>query len=138
MAEVKDCGHCKFLDGSSTRDFYRKVGPKDESGSRTTIMEVRGICRNKSVKTAGHLVDITSVKDCFQPGQYMAPEKAVKETKKEKTVEVAPTKQEETKKPKKTRTVVSKKVKVEPIVAAKTLSGEVKNLEVKGKCCLKC
>jgi len=38
MTEVsKDCGHCKWYDVSTQRDFYRKVGPKDDKGVRTTI-----------------------------------------------------------------------------------------------------
>jgi hypothetical protein len=82
------CGECRWLDPSSRRDFFRKVGKKDESGQRTTIKEVRGKCTapKEHCKAGGHLVDVTSKRSCFEAGVFVAPVK--EEPKKEKKSKV--------------------------------------------------
>jgi len=54
--EGKTCNKCKWYDWTTERDFHRKVGPLNERGERTEIMELRAICRNKKAKSYGHLV----------------------------------------------------------------------------------
>jgi len=78
--EVRRCDECKWYDVPTQRDFFRKVGPKDESGQRTTIKEVRAICRSPTSKAKGHLVKNDSDRPCFKKGKYVSPEKRKKET----------------------------------------------------------
>jgi hypothetical protein len=69
------CGECKWYDKSTERDFHR-------DGIRPGLVEVRAVCRNKDVKTFGHLVHDKSQKPCFEPGVYVNPQTR-KEPKKE-------------------------------------------------------
>jgi len=48
--EKRTHNRCKWYDWSTERDFYRKVGPRNEKGERTKILERRAICRCKEVK----------------------------------------------------------------------------------------
>ena len=64
------CDECKWYDVSTQRDFFRKVGPRDESGQRTTIKEIRAICRSPKSKAKGHLVKNDSDRPCFERGVY--------------------------------------------------------------------
>lgn len=64
--EVHRCEECKWYDVSTQRDFFRKVGPRDESGQRTTIKEIRAVCRSLTSKAKGHLVKNDSDRPCFE------------------------------------------------------------------------
>lgn len=126
--EQGTCGQCRWLDPSSRRDFFRKVGKKDSSGQRTTIKEIRGKCTapKEHCKAGGHLVDVTSTRPCFKRGTFVAPEKKEEQpVKKEETGKERgrPPKKEQVKKeePKKpeeevvTKPKKEKKSKVEPM-----------------------
>lgn len=83
--EGRTCNRCKFYDSETERDFRRKVGPKDESGQRAEIVEVRAVCRNPKANAFNHLVHATQLKrkcEFWKEGVYKKPEK---ETKKETT-----------------------------------------------------
>ena len=54
--EVHFCKDCKWYDKNTEREFHRKVGPKNEKGERSEIIEVRAICRNKNSNAYNHLV----------------------------------------------------------------------------------
>ena len=69
--EVHRCDKCKWYDVSTQRDFFRKVGQRDESGQRTTIKEVRAVCRSPTSKAKGHLVKNDSSRLCFEKGVYV-------------------------------------------------------------------
>ena len=71
------CSECKWYDKSTERDFHR-------DGIRPGLVEVRAVCRNKDVKTLGHLIHNTSQKPCFEPGEYITPQTKEKESKKDK------------------------------------------------------
>ena len=93
--EVHRCDECKWYDVSTQRDFFRKVGPRDESGQRTTIKEIRAICRSPKSKAKGHLVKSDSDRSCFEKGKYASLEKPKKETNKAKKNEEKMTSPEE-------------------------------------------
>jgi len=78
--EVRRCNECKWYDVSTQRDFFRKVGPRDESGQRTKIKEIRAVCRSPTSRAKGHLVKSDSDRPCFEKGKYVPPEKPKKET----------------------------------------------------------
>ena len=50
------CKDCRFYDKSSERKFRRKVGPRNEKGERTEIVEIRAVCRNPKAKSYNRLV----------------------------------------------------------------------------------
>jgi|GEM_PF-5881982 len=54
--QYRFCQNCRFYDHSTEREFRRKVGPKNEKGERTEIVEIRAVCRNPKAKSFGHLV----------------------------------------------------------------------------------
>ena len=76
--EVRRCDECKWYDVSTQRDFFRKVGPRDESGQRSTIKEIRAMCRSPKSTAKGHLVKNDSDRTCFEKGIYVPPEKPEK------------------------------------------------------------
>jgi hypothetical protein len=79
QSETKNrCDLCRWYDHSTQRDFYRKVGPKDESGERTAIKEVRAVCRSSTSTARNHLVKNDSNKNCFEEGTYKIEEKKEK------------------------------------------------------------
>jgi hypothetical protein len=69
--EVHRCDACKWYDVSTQRDFFRKVGPRDKSGQRATIKEIRAVCRSPNSKAKGHLVKNDSNRPCFEKGVYV-------------------------------------------------------------------
>lgn len=69
--EINRCDQCKWYDVSTQRDFHRKVGPRDEQGSRSTIMEVRAVCCSPTGTAKGHLVKNDSDRPCFEKGKYV-------------------------------------------------------------------
>jgi hypothetical protein len=79
------CDKCRWYEHSTQRDFYRKVGPKDENGERTTIKEIRAVCRSPKSSARNHLVKNDSNRDCFEEGTYEIEEKKEK-TKKNKEI----------------------------------------------------
>ena len=124
--EVHRCDECKWYDVSTQRDFFRRVGKHDESGQRTTIKEIRAVCRSPSSKARGHLVKNNSSRRCFQRGTYVPPEKPgkVKRSKKEaKGTKI------ETSLPKRW----SNPVKKNTVTLKKRLNGETKTFEKKGR-----
>ena len=68
--ELHRCDECKWYDVSTQRDFFRKVGPRDKSGQRTKIKEIRAVCRSPTSKAKGHLVKNDSDRPCFERGVY--------------------------------------------------------------------
>ena len=82
--ELHRCDECKWYDVSTQRDFFRKVGPRDKSGQRTKIKEIRAVCRSPISKAKGHLVKNDSDRPCFEKGKYVHPEKKEKKRKKAK------------------------------------------------------
>ena len=82
--EVHRCDECKWYDVSTQRDFFRKVGPRDKSGQRTKIKEIRAVCRSPMSTAKGRLVKNDSDRPCFEKGKYVHPEKKEKKRKKAK------------------------------------------------------
>ena len=82
--EVHRCDECKWYDVSTQRDFFRRVGKRDEGGQRTTIKEVRAVCRSPTSKAKGHLVKNDSDRECFEKGKYVPPAKIEKKQEKAK------------------------------------------------------
>ena len=80
--ELHRCDECKWYDVSTQRDFFRKVGPRDESGQRTTIKEIRAVCRSPTSTAKGRLVKNDSDRPCFEKGKYVPPEKKPKKAEK--------------------------------------------------------
>ena len=90
--EVHFCKDCKWYDKGSERKFHRKVGPKNEKGERTEIIEIRAICRNKKAKAYNRLVMAEySRRQCpvWEKGVYSIP---VEEQKKSELPKVDSTK----------------------------------------------
>lgn len=86
----KPCKYCRFYDWTTERQFHRKVGPKNEKGERTLIVEPRAICRGSKATAKGHLVHRDQTKrPCsqFEVGKYKPPkeEEKKKESDEEKT-----------------------------------------------------
>lgn len=65
---------CKWYDWSTERDFYRKVGPRNEKGERTKILERRAICRCEQAKAFRRLVMGDKVTSCprWKEGKHTA------------------------------------------------------------------
>lgn len=124
--EVHRCDECKWYDVSAQRDFFRKVGPKDDSGQRTTIKEVRTVCRSPTSKAKGHLVKNDSDRPCFEKGKYVPSEKPEKAKGSKK--EVKKTKNE---------TSVPKRwnnpAKENTVTLKNPLNGEIKTFEKRGR-----
>ena len=70
------CDECEFYDIGSQRDFFRKIGKRNEKGERTTIKEIRAKCVNPKATAYRHLVKADSInKPCFKklktsPSEY--------------------------------------------------------------------
>ena len=82
--EARFCKDCRFYDKSTERDFHRKVGPKNNKGERTEIVEVRATCRNAKASSFGHLVMAEySKRQCpvWERGVYVMSEKKQREHK---------------------------------------------------------
>ena len=85
--EVHFCKDCKWYDKSTEREFHRKVGPKNEKGERTEIIEIRAVCRNEKADSHNHLVMAEYAKrQCpvWEKGKY----KHLEEEKEKNTKEI--------------------------------------------------
>jgi hypothetical protein len=87
--ELHFCKDCKGYDKSTEREFRRKVGPKNDKGERTEIVEIRAVCMNPKASSYRHLVMSEYAKrQCpvWEKGVYEQPakpeEKPTKETQK--------------------------------------------------------
>lgn len=61
------CDECRFYDIGTQRDFYRRIGPRNEKGERTKIKEIRAKCTNEKSTAFNHLVKADSInKPCFK------------------------------------------------------------------------
>ena len=81
--EVRFCKDCKWYDKSSERPFHRNVGPKNDKGERSEIIEIRAICRNKKAKAYNRLVMAENAKrQCpvWERGVYVKPVEEQKES----------------------------------------------------------
>jgi hypothetical protein len=83
------CKDCKSYDKSTEREFHRKVGPRNDKGERTEIVETRAVCMNPKASSYRHLVMAEYAKrQCpmWNEGIYEQPakpeEKPTKETQK--------------------------------------------------------
>jgi len=141
--ELHQCNECKWYDVSTQRDFFRKVGPKDESGQRTTIKEIRAVCRSPTSKAKGHLVKNDSDRPCFENGKYMPPEKPKKAQKNNEEKMTSPeeyfgTPEERLKTKSKGSKLASTKqsnhsTRKKRVLATNVLSNQTKVLEQRGK-----
>ena len=141
--EVHRCDECKWYDVSTQRDFFRKVGPRDKSGQRTTIKEIRAICRSPKSKAKGHLVKNDSDRPCFEKGKYVSPEKPKKDQKNKEKEMTSPeeyfgTPEERLKTKSRGSKLVSTKQSnhsagKKRVVATNVLSNQTKVLEQRGK-----
>jgi len=137
------CDECKWYDVSTQRGFFRKVGPRDESGQRTTMKEIRAVCRSSTSKAKGHLVKNDSDRPCFEKGKYMPPEKPKKDQKNKEKEMTSPEEYFGT--PEERLKTKSKGSKLAPtkqsdhstrkkrVVATNVLSNQTKVLEQRGK-----
>ena len=90
--EVQFCKDCKWYDKGSEREFHRKVGPKNDKGEGSEIMEIRAICRDKNAKAHNRLVmSEYSKHQCpvWEKGVYAKP---IEEQKKSELAKVDSTK----------------------------------------------
>lgn len=89
--ELRFCKDCKGYDKSREREFHRKVGPKNDKGERTEIVEIRAVCENPKSTSYHHLVMAEySKRQCevWEQGTYVKPTKEKKaEPKKEQPIE---------------------------------------------------
>ena len=141
--ELRRCNKCKWYDVSTQRDFFRRVGKRDESGQRTTIKEIRAVCRSSTSKAKGHLVKNDSDRPCFEKGKYMPPEKPKKDQKNKEKEMTSPEEYFGTPEEKlKTKSRGSKLVSTKQsnhsagkkrVVATNVLSNQTKVLEQRGK-----
>ena len=86
----KPCNLCRWYEHEKEREFHRRVGPKDEQGQRTEIIEIRSVCRNPNAKAYQHLVHATQTKrECpqIELGKYEAPKKEEKKPEELKELE---------------------------------------------------
>ena len=61
------CDECRFYDIGTQRDFFRKIGKRNEKGERTKIKEIRAKCVNPKSTAYRHLVKADSInKPCFK------------------------------------------------------------------------
>jgi len=84
--ERKPCNECRYYDHSTERDFHRKVGPRNDKGERTEIIEIRAVCRNPKASAFKHLVHATLTRrECsyWKEGKYEPSKKETKTLKKE-------------------------------------------------------
>ena len=73
----RPCGECKWYDHTTQREFHR-------DGIRKGLVEIRAMCRSPTGKARGHLVARPSVRDCFEQGVYVSPQKPEKKVKSKK------------------------------------------------------
>ena len=129
----KPCGECRFYDWTTERQFHRKVGPVNEEGERTLIIEPRAICRGPKARAKGHLVHRDQTKrpcEQWKSGKYEPPkeeekEKPTKETKEPETPE------EYFGKPKELKQLEEMIEKSKTSVEKNKMNGEKKTLTVK-------
>ena len=77
----KPCGECRFYDWTTERQFHRKVGPVNEKGERSLIIEPRAVCRGPKARAKGHLVHRDQTKrpcEQWEAGKYEPPKKEEK------------------------------------------------------------
>ena len=76
--EALFCKDCRFYDKNTEREFHRKVGPKNDKGKSSEIIETRAVCESPKASSYHHLVMAEySKRQCpvWERGVYVKPKK---------------------------------------------------------------